>query len=112
MPGPAVHAPRPAVSLVPRAPAPRPAWVQGRPTLRQITDDIARPLDARPGPSWLACFALSAAALAVGAGCVAYEVATGIGTWGLNKSVGWAFDITNFVFWIGIGHAGTLISAI
>jgi Ni/Fe-hydrogenase subunit HybB-like protein len=43
---------------------------------------------------------------------VTYQVATGIGTWGLNKSVGWAMDITNFVFWIGIGHAGTLISAI
>ena len=41
-----------------------------------------------------------------------YEIATGIGTWGLNRTVGWAFDITNFVFWIGIGHAGTLISAI
>ncbi|MCP5115546.1 MAG: polysulfide reductase NrfD, partial [bacterium] len=40
------------------------------------------------------------------------QIATGIGTWGLNKTVGWAFDITNFVFWIGIGHAGTLISAI
>ncbi|MAT39642.1 MAG: hydrogenase [Ectothiorhodospiraceae bacterium] len=37
---------------------------------------------------------------------------TGIGTWGLNNTVGWAFDITNFVFWVGIGHAGTLISAI
>jgi molybdopterin-containing oxidoreductase family membrane subunit len=37
---------------------------------------------------------------------------TGIGIWGLNRTVGWAFDITNFVFWIGIGHAGTLISAI
>jgi molybdopterin-containing oxidoreductase family membrane subunit len=36
----------------------------------------------------------------------------GIGMWGLNKTVGWAWDITNFVFWIGIGHAGTLISAI
>ena len=43
---------------------------------------------------------------------VGYQVATGIGTWGLNRTVGWAFDITNFVFWIGIGHAGTLISAI
>ena len=41
-----------------------------------------------------------------------YQVATGIGIWGLNNTVGWAFDITNFVFWIGIGHAGTLISAI
>ncbi len=43
---------------------------------------------------------------------VSYQIAMGIGTWGLNRSVGWAFDITNFVFWIGIGHAGTLISAI
>ncbi len=42
---------------------------------------------------------------------VCYQIATGIGTWGLNKTVGWAFDITNFVFWVGIGHAGTLISA-
>jgi hypothetical protein len=36
----------------------------------------------------------------------------GVGVWGLNNPVGWAFDITNFVFWVGIGHAGTLISAI
>src|SRR3712207_9232657 len=35
-----------------------------------------------------------------------------VGVWGLNHPVGWAWDITNFVFWIGIGHAGTLISAI
>ena len=37
-----------------------------------------------------------------------YTVSTGIGTWGLNKTVGWAWDITNFVWWVGIGHAGTL----
>jgi molybdopterin-containing oxidoreductase family membrane subunit len=43
---------------------------------------------------------------------VGYLFAKGIGIWGLNNAVGWAFDITNFVFWIGIGHAGTLISAI
>ena len=43
---------------------------------------------------------------------VTYLFAKGIGIWGLNNPVGWAFDITNFVFWIGIGHAGTLISAI
>ena len=41
-----------------------------------------------------------------------YLVSTGIGVWGNNQPVGWAWDITNFVFWIGIGHAGTLISAI
>jgi Ni/Fe-hydrogenase subunit HybB-like protein len=43
---------------------------------------------------------------------ILYLVITGIGTWGLNNQVDWAWDITNFVFWIGIGHAGTLISAI
>ena len=40
------------------------------------------------------------------------QIMTGIGVWGLNRTVGWALDITNFVFWVGIGHAGTLISAI
>ncbi len=43
---------------------------------------------------------------------LAYLAVTGIGVWGNNKPIGWAWDITNFVFWIGIGHAGTLISAI
>jgi formate-dependent nitrite reductase membrane component NrfD len=44
--------------------------------------------------------------------CLGWTVWFGIGTWGLNKTVDWAWDITNFVWWIGIGHAGTLISAI
>ena len=90
----------------------RPEWLDGWPSLREITDDIARPLDGRPSAAWVACTAVSVTALAIGVGCVSYQIATGIGVWGLNKSVGWAFDITNFVFWIGIGHAGTLISAI
>ena len=47
-----------------------------------------------------------------GVGCIIYTISTGIGTWGLNKTVGWAWDITNFVWWVGIGHAGTLISAV
>ncbi len=45
-------------------------------------------------------------------GMLTYLVSTGIGVWGNNRPIGWAWDITNFVFWIGIGHAGTLISAI
>src|SRR5262245_61099218 len=90
----------------------RPAWIEGSLALRDISDEIARPLSERPGAGWFGCLAVSMTALAVGIGCVSYQIATGIGTWGLNKSVGWAFDITNFVFWIGIGHAGTLISAI
>src|SRR5262245_36848808 len=87
-------------------------WIEGAPALQEISDDIARPLNTRPSAGWYGCFAASTTALAVGVGCVTYQIATGIGTWGLNKTVGWAFDITNFVFWIGIGHAGTLISAI
>src|ERR1044071_1928935 len=89
-----------------------PIWVDGNPTLQQITDDIAKPLEARPGKGWWICFAIAFAALINLGGMVSYLFAKGIGIWGLNNSVGWAFDITNFVFWVGIGHAGTLISAI
>jgi hypothetical protein len=46
----------------------------------------------------------------LGIAAVAYLMMTGVGVWGLNRTIGWAFDITNFVFWVGIGHAGTLIS--
>jgi Ni/Fe-hydrogenase subunit HybB-like protein len=87
-------------------------WIDGTPALGQITDDVARPLYAWPGKGWFTAFAAAVTALSIGIGCVTYQVATGIGVWGLNRTVGWAFDITNFVFWIGIGHAGTLISAI
>ncbi|MHC4608498.1 MAG: NrfD/PsrC family molybdoenzyme membrane anchor subunit, partial [Planctomycetota bacterium] len=52
------------------------------------------------------------AALWLGVGAVIHTVCTGVGTWGLNRSVGWGWAIANFVFWIGIGHAGTLISAV
>ena len=86
--------------------------VEGAPTLRQITDDIAHPLEARPGKGWWICFAVAFAALLNLGGMVTWLIAKGIGIWGENSSVSWAFDITNFVFWIGIGHAGTLISAI
>src|SRR5262245_1468008 len=78
----------------------------------RINDGVARTLTGRPSAGWWAAFASAALALLVGVACVAYEIATGIGVWGLNRTVGWAFDITNFVFWVGIGHAGTLISAI
>ncbi len=81
-------------------------------SLSQITDTICAPMERRPGGGWWAGFLLAVAALALGVGCVTHQIRTGIGTWGLNKTVGWAFDITNFVFWVGIGHAGTLISAI
>ena len=91
---------------------PPPRWVDGNPALHDITNDIARPLEGRPGKGWWICFGIAFAALLNLGGMVSYLIAKGIGVWGLNNSVGWAFDITNFVFWVGIGHAGTLISAI
>ena len=45
-------------------------------------------------------------------GMIGYLVWEGVGVWGLNQPVGWGWAIVNFVFWVGIGHAGTLISAI
>lgn len=86
--------------------------ILGDRNLAQITGDICAAMHRRPGALWWVGFLVALSLLALGAAAVAYQVATGIGTWGLNNTVGWAFDITNFVFWIGIGHAGTLISAI
>jgi len=81
-------------------------------TYGQVTDDIARPLEGKPTKLWYWGIAISGTALLCGMLAIGYTIATGIGTWGLNRTVGWAFDITNFVFWVGIGHAGTLISAV
>ena len=78
----------------------------------RVTDDICAVLDSRPTALYWGGLAVSMLLLLIGAAAVTYQVSTGIGTWGLNKTVGWAFDITNFVFWVGIGHAGTLISAV
>jgi molybdopterin-containing oxidoreductase family membrane subunit len=86
--------------------------IAGRKSAADVTRDVCGALDARPSGLWWIGLALSASALLAGVTAVSYQIATGIGTWGLNTTVGWAFDITNFVFWIGIGHAGTLISAI
>ncbi|MBI4349950.1 MAG: polysulfide reductase NrfD [Elusimicrobia bacterium] len=87
-------------------------WILGGKTPARVTEDICAPIERPPTALWYAAFAASASVLLAGAASMAYTLFTGIGTWGLNRSVGWAFDITNFVFWIGIGHAGTLISAI
>ena len=66
----------------------------------------------RPPLGWYVAFAFALAWTIFFFVLIGYLVATGIGVWGNNIPVAWAFDITNFVFWVGIGHAGTLISAI
>jgi Ni/Fe-hydrogenase subunit HybB-like protein len=86
--------------------------ITGEKTLGQVTADICAPLERRAGVLWWLAFLPSLALLLLGAVAVGYLVTTGVGVWGLNRTVGWGFDITNFVFWVGIGHAGTLISAI
>jgi molybdopterin-containing oxidoreductase family membrane subunit len=86
--------------------------IAGDKSAGQVTADICAPLETRGGGLWWLTFLLAFSVLVLGIVAVSYQIAVGIGTWGLNRSVGWAFDITNFVFWIGIGHAGTLISAI
>jgi molybdopterin-containing oxidoreductase family membrane subunit len=91
---------------------PAPPLILGDKSLAQVTEDVCGAMGRRPGPLWYMAFAAAVTLLITGAIAVAYQIRTGIGTWGLNTTVGWAFDITNFVFWIGIGHAGTLISAI
>jgi len=77
-----------------------------------VSVDIARPVEGKANKHWWIVFSISLAAFLWGIGCIIYTISTGIGTWGLNKTVGWAWDITNFVWWVGIGHAGTLISAV
>lgn len=86
----------------------------GDASLASITDKVSR-IAERPRPplAWYVAFAVSSTVTAVLLlGGAAYLIGVGVGVWGNNVPVGWGWDITNFVFWIGIGHAGTLISAI
>ncbi len=86
--------------------------VTGGKTVHDVTDDICRQVEGKPSKSWMLGMAISLGALGIGTYAVLVLLWEGIGVWGLNKTVGWAWDITNFVWWVGIGHAGTLISAI
>jgi len=86
--------------------------ILGKKTYHQMTVDICHPVEGKANKYWWIAFIIAATTALWGFTCMAYTIGTGIGVWGLNKTVGWAWDITNFVWWIGIGHAGTLISAI
>tara|TARA_B100000945_G_C20419198_1_gene616861 strand:- start:340 stop:1728 length:1389 start_codon:yes stop_codon:yes gene_type:complete len=86
--------------------------ILGNKTYHDITKDIAKPVEGKANKYWWILFGLSVVLMLWGFGCMAYTIGTGIGVWGLNKTIDWAWDITNFVWWIGIGHAGTLISAV
>jgi Ni/Fe-hydrogenase subunit HybB-like protein len=81
-------------------------------TFHGITEAVCRPAEWVPPRGWYIFFGVSAALLGVFVCSTAYLFYEGTGIWGLNNPVGWGWAIVNFVFWVGIGHAGTLISAI
>lgn len=88
-----------------------PLVLNNRP-LNWITERIAGVCEKPTPVWWWPAFIVSFGGMMMMFGLVAYLIATGVGVWGLNQPAAWAWDITNFVFWIGIGHAGTLISAV
>jgi molybdopterin-containing oxidoreductase family membrane subunit len=90
----------------------RETLITGGKTVRDVSEDISRQVEGKPTRLWWMAFSISLVLFMFGLYCLVTLLWEGVGVWGLNKTVGWAWDITNFVWWVGIGHAGTLISAI
>jgi Ni/Fe-hydrogenase subunit HybB-like protein len=86
--------------------------LEGKHTDKTINDSLLDHVWRGAGKGWWALFACALSALSLLGIAITWTLYKGIGVWGNNIPVGWAFGIINFVWWIGIGHAGTLISAI
>ncbi|MDX1699635.1 MAG: NrfD/PsrC family molybdoenzyme membrane anchor subunit [Melioribacteraceae bacterium] len=86
--------------------------VLGKPALRSLDEIISKPLDSKPDKKFYLALMITLTMLTIGGLGLAASLFWGTGLWGNNNPVGWGLPIVNFVFWIGIGHAGTLISAI
>ncbi len=86
--------------------------INGKPSLRSLDDAIAKPLETKPEKKYYIALAVTLTMLMIGVVSLGLSFYYGTGMWGNNNPVGWGFPIVNFVFWVGIGHAGTLISAI
>ena len=81
--------------------------------LASVTEKVAALVEQKKPPrAWYIAFAIACSGTLLLLAMITYLFSTGVGVWGLNIPGGWGFDIINFVFWVGIGHAGTLISAI
>ena len=90
----------------------RPTLVANQRSFSWISDKICGIIEQPTPKWWWACFAVSVFVASFAVAGLTYLVAAGVGVWGLRSPVSWGWAIVNFVFWIGIGHAGTLISAI
>ncbi len=90
----------------------RPPLITNNRSLNWVTENVAGIVEGPTKLWWWVSFLICSTIAMIGLFCIGYQISTGVGVWGENHPVGWAWDITNFVFWIGIGHAGTLISAI
>ena len=89
-----------------------PPLVEGNHNFSTITDKISSIVENNPPRGWTVAFLTALSALILMKIAILYLIWEGVGIWGLNNPVGWGWAIVNFVFWVGIGHAGTLISAI
>jgi Ni/Fe-hydrogenase subunit HybB-like protein len=97
----------------PQIASPETALLEPGHTFASVTDKISSIVLRRRTPwGWWIGFALAFSLVLLLLYAVGYLLLVGVGIWGINIPVGWGFAITNFVWWIGIGHAGTLISAI
>lgn len=89
-----------------------PPLVTGNLSFHEITNLVSYHTEKKTPLMWYGAFGLALAGLGVLGIMIAYLFWNGVGVWGNNNPVGWGWPIVNFVFWVGIGHAGTLISAI
>ena len=74
--------------------------ILGNKTYKDITDDVVGPIQGKAPMGWKVLITITSLVAFYGVGCILYLIGTGIGVWGLNKTVGWAWDITNFVWWV------------
>ena len=89
-----------------------PTVIKGKPSLKEVDASIIKPMNELPNKKFFIAIGFSSTLLMIGAFALGVSIYRGTGMWGNNNPVGWALPIVNFVFWVGIGHAGTLISAI
>jgi len=102
------------IAKIPQPPAEleRLPLVNNNRSLGWISNRVAGLAEGKAPIWWWLCFIPSVCFLGLLGFCLCYQISTGVGVWGNRHPVMWAWDIVNFVWWIGIGHAGTLISAI